>query len=176
MYAHPGVAMNHPTPPFSPRPAPANADETSRYVDPDAAAAERTYALFTHLVGLLSLTTAGIPFLGLIGTGIMWAIKRAESPFLDDHGRQAVNFQISLLIYYVVGGFVLVVFGIVTFGIGAILLPVAMLGFVALSIIGSVRGAMASHRGEYYRYPMTIQFLRGPTDWTPSEGRVKTPF
>lgn len=122
-------------------------------VDEHTTPNERTYALWTHLVGFASLSSGSIPFLGLIGTVIMWRIRAADSPFLDDHGREATNFQISLALYYLMG----IVFSIVTVGLGAtIVFPVLL----ALSIIGQVRGAMAAHRSEYYRYPCCIRFLQ----------------
>jgi uncharacterized Tic20 family protein len=104
---------------------------------------ERTYATFQHL----TLLTAGVfPLLAAI---IMWRIRARESPFLDDHGRESVNFQISLLIYFVAG---------------TILIPLIVgipiiIGTIALGIVGMILGAMAGGRGEYFRYPATIRLL-----------------
>ncbi len=113
--------------------------QTGRYVDDTAGNDQRTYAVFNHLVGLASMLE--FLFAGLIGALIMWQIKSKDSDFLDDHGREAVNFQISLLLYTVA-----------SFGA---LLPVVMV----LRLVGCIRGAMAANRGEYYRYPMCIRFL-----------------
>lgn len=125
------------------------------YVDPHADESERTYATFLHLVGLLSLLDAMV--LGLVGSIVMWRIKAKVSPFLDDHGREAVNFQLSLLLYTFVGS---AFFAIFTLGLGV--LPwIAAIYIVRL--IGCIRGAMASHRGEYYRYPVCIRFISAPT-------------
>jgi len=125
-----------------------------RYVDDQAAPDERTYATFQHLVGLLSLLDATV--LGLIGAIVMWRIKARQSPFLDDHGREAVNFQLSLLLYLIVGS---VIFGIITLGFGA-MLWIGVIWIVRL--IGGVLGAMAASRGEYFRYPVCIRFLKEP--------------
>jgi len=115
-----------------------------RVVDPHALEWERTYAMFTHL-SLLTIHF-GLP---LIPTLIMWLIKRDQSPYVDDHGREAMNFQISLLIYYVVG----IVLSMVCIGI-----PV-LIATYALGIIGMILASMAANRGEFYRYPMCIRFL-----------------
>ena len=131
-----------------------------RAYDRSADSSERTYALFTHLVGFVSISSGGIPFLGLIGTIIMWRIKAAESPFLDDHGREATNFQLSLIFYTLLG----VIFTIVTVGLGALLAIPGMIALVVLSIIGQVRGAMAANRGEYYRYPCCVRFIKASDD------------
>ncbi len=134
--------------------------------DEDAPEGERNYALLNHLAGLLALAGGGIPFIGLIATAVLWRVRHKESPFLDDHGREATNFQISLLVY-VVGGIVAgVVFSIVTIGIGAPLVAVGavvgMIFIVVLSLVGCIRGAMAAYRGEFYRYPMCLRWLKEP--------------
>lgn len=130
--------------------------------DRDATADNATYAVFNHLAGLLSLISGGIPFASLIATLIMWRMKKDESPFLDDHGREAVNFQLSLMLYWAVGAVVGTVFAIVTLGLGSALLPVGGLLLIALNLIGSIRGARAAGRREYYRYPMNIRFIANP--------------
>jgi uncharacterized Tic20 family protein len=93
-----------------------------------------------------------VPLAGLIGSAIMWKVKSDASPYLDDHGRDAVNFQISLLVYNIM--FLILI--VPTLGLSA-LGPIFTL---VLALVGCIRGAMASNRGEYYRYPMTIRFLK----------------
>lgn len=123
-------------------------DGKGRVVDGQAAEWERTYSMFTHLT-LLAVHFLPLP---VIAPLIMWLIKRDQSPFVDDHGREAINFQISLLIYALV---VVPLAAILTCGIGAIL----WLGVWALGIVGMILAAVAAHRGQYYRYPATIRFL-----------------
>ena len=123
--------------------------------DPLADEAERTWAMFNHLVVLLSLGSVNI--LGTVGAIVMWRLRAARSPFLDDHGREATNFCITLAIYFVG----VIVVGVVTMGV---LAPPAMLALAALCVVGSVRGALAANRGEFYRYPMTIRFIDPPAD------------
>lgn len=122
--------------------------ERDRYIDPDAVEGERMYAMFTHLSSLLMLFT-GLPVVWAL---IMWAIRRKDSPFLDDHGMEAIRFQLSLLIYTLL----LVPVGFITLGVGAIL---GGFGLLALGIVGTVLAAQAAHRGEYFRYPMTLRFF-----------------
>ena len=125
-----------------------------RWIDDGAPEAHRTYALFNHLVGLLSLLD--LTLAGPIGTLVMWRIKAKESDFLDDHGREAMNFQISLLIYSAVA----VGLGVITLGLA---LPVAIFAVWVLRLVGCIRGALAANRGEYYRYPMCIRLISEPT-------------
>lgn len=139
-------------------------DETSqsgRFVDAGVPSSERTYATFNHLVGAVSLASGGIPLGGLIGTLIMWRIKANESPFLNDHGREAVNFQLSLLTYAIGGSIALGIITVITFGFGAFLFPACLIGLNILNAIGCIRGAIAANRREYYRYPMCIRFISG---------------
>ena len=130
---------NHPEPPIN---------AAGRAFDPDATSDERTYAMFMHLSLLahmvLSIIAIGIPI-------IMWAVKKDDSPFLDDHGREAINFQISLAIYSVL----LVPIGFCTFFFGFFL----YIPLYILAVIGMIYAAIAANRGEFYRYPMTFRFL-----------------
>ena len=61
----------------------------------------RSYATFTHIVPLIS-HLGGPIVVPIVAAIIMWQIKKDQSPFIDDHGREAVNFQISLAIYWLV--------------------------------------------------------------------------
>lgn len=119
-----------------------------RIVDGQAQEWERTYAMFNHL----SLLTFHV-LLPVIPALVMWLIKRERSPFVDDHGREAVNFQISLVLYALV---VVPIVGLLTCGIGWVLW-VAVYG---LGIVGMILGAVAANKGEYFRYPACIRFLR----------------
>jgi uncharacterized protein len=117
-----------------------------RLVDPHAQEWERTYAMFTHLA-LISIHFG----LAIVPTLIMWLVKRDKSPFVDDHGREAMNFQISLLVYALAA----LVLSIVTCGAGMVLyIPIYILG-----IVGMILASVAANKGQYYRYPMTIRFL-----------------
>ena len=128
--------------------APMEAPETSegkRLVDPHAQEWERLYATFTHLT--LLLFHVAIPVAPAV---VMWLIKREKSPFVDDHGREAINFQISLLLYYILGGLL-----VPACGLGLVLIIAAY----ALGIVGMILASVAANKGEYYRYPATVRFL-----------------
>lgn len=128
-------------------------NERGRAFDPDVKAEERSFALWMHLSLLahiiLSVVAIVIPI-------IMWQVKKDQSPFLDDHGREAVNFQISLLIWSVVFTLVAIPVGILTCGIGIV---IALVPYV-IGIVGMIQASSAANRGEFYRYPMTIRFFK----------------
>ena len=120
----------------------------SRLVDPDAARSERTTAVVMHLATYAYVV---FPPAFLIPLAL-WLIKREESPFLDDHGKEALNFHISLVLY------ILLAFPLIlAMGFGLVLLfliiPVCSLIFPGIA-------AYAASKGEYYRYPVTIRLLR----------------
>ncbi len=112
---------------------------------PEADSDSRAWAVAAHL-----LPWVGVGFLGPL---IVWLIKREESPFVEEHAREALNFQISFLIYMIVSALLmLVIIGFFLFiGIG-------IFGFVVM-IIAAVKAA----NGERYRYPLTIRFISPKT-------------
>lgn len=113
-----------------------------RLVDGTVDSGDRAYAVFNHLVFLL----VPCPVLPQL---IMWLIKKDDSPFLDDHGKEAVNFQISLCVIAAIGGLLVVV------GVGLLVL----LALPWFGIICTIIAAVAAGRGEYFRYPMTIRLI-----------------
>jgi len=106
---------------------------------------ERTYSMFMHLTVVL-YHVIPIP---IVAPLVMWLIKKEQSAFVDDQGREAVNFQISLVVYAILAGILFMC------GIGVLL----MLGVYALGIVGCILGSIAAHKGQYFRYPMTIRFI-----------------
>lgn len=115
-----------------------------RVIDPDAPHGERTYATFVHLSAIIgNVLTVGIPGLSLIAPLVMWQVRKKDSPFLDDHGREAVNFQITLLLI-----------SIASFGI--LYIPAAIFGLVV-----NIIAAVSASKGEFYRYPMCLRIIGG---------------
>ncbi len=108
---------------------------------------DRNYALVMHLAPIAALILGPAVALGVIAVPIMWMVKKGESTFIDDHGRDLVNFGISMF---------LLSFGLMMTLIGAILVPVLLV----VAAISMIRGAMAAGNGEYFRYPMTFRFFK----------------
>jgi uncharacterized Tic20 family protein len=90
---------------------------------------------------------------------VLWLIKRDQSGFVDKSGKSALNFQISVWLYGVLGGVAAFVLGFVTCGVGWLLMiPVGIAFFVAC-LVFPILAAMAANRGEVYRYPLVIAFF-----------------
>jgi uncharacterized Tic20 family protein len=109
---------------------------------------ERTYTTFLHMTALTGLF--GVPVIGAV---IMWAIKKDSSVYVADHGKEAMNFQLSLTIYFVVG------FLLALTGIGACVGGPLIVATYILGIVGMVLAAVAANQGRYYRYPMCLRMI-----------------
>ena len=126
-------------------------NERGRAYDPNVDDKTCSYALWIHVAALIAqiatVSSGGIAFfIPCLVAALMWQIRK-DDPYIDDHGREAVNFQLSLIFL----GLILIPISIVTCGVGAVL----YVGLPILTIIGGVMAAMAAYRGEYFRYPMT---------------------
>ncbi len=106
---------------------------------------DRNYAIGMHLSPLV-LSILGLFPLSLLAPLVLWLARRQESVFDDDHGREIINFILSVLLWHLITA--------ITF-VGLIFWPVLWV----VAIVSCIRGAIAAGSGEYFRYPMTIRFL-----------------
>jgi uncharacterized Tic20 family protein len=114
---------------------------------PSVEAKDRTWVILCHLTALTLFI--GIPFGNIIGPLVIWLLKKQDSAAVDWHGKESLNFQISMTIYGLIAGLSCFVF------IGFVLLPVVLLAIAILVVIASIKAS----NGEAYRYPLTIRFL-----------------
>jgi uncharacterized Tic20 family protein len=115
---------------------------------------DRTWALASHVGTLVSAWFA----FGFLAPLLVMLLKN-DSPFVRRHAVESLNFQISLLIYGVVGTVVALVLTFATFGIGLfVIIPVvAILALVVLVLI--IVATVKASNGEDYRYPFTLRFI-----------------
>ena len=112
------------------------------YHDPAQVPSEsRGWSAAAHLVPLIGL--------GFIAPLVIWLIKRDEDAFVEEHAREALNFQISYLIYMIVSGILILLL------IGILLIIVIGIGGFVLMIVAGVKAAS----GQEYRYPFIIRFV-----------------
>jgi hypothetical protein len=107
----------------------------------------RNWAMACHLAAFSGFI---IPFGSLLGPLIVWAIKKDEDPFINDQGKEAINFQLTMLIGFVVSIILMFVF------IGVLLIA----ALVVYSIVMVIIAAMKANEGIQYRYPYTIHFFK----------------
>ena len=107
---------------------------------------EKMWGMLCHLSALAGFV---IPFGNIIAPLVIWILKKEEFPFVDDQGKEALNFQISLTIYFIAGAILLIV------GIGFVILPIVAVFGLIMIIIASIK----ANEGEKYRYPITIRLI-----------------
>ena len=103
--------------------------------------------MFAHLSALAGFV---VPFGNVIGPLVIWQIFKERSAFVDVHGKESVNFQITISIAYLVS--IILIFVL----IGVALLAVLGIASVVLFVIAAVK----ANNGEYYQYPLTIRFIK----------------
>ncbi len=120
-----------------PSPPPERRDESWDAIDRQKATAEpssedRNLATICHIVAF---------FTYFIMPLIVWQMNKDKSKFLSEHAKEALNFQITLTIYYLVG---------------CLIFPVVLV----YEIVYVVLAAHAASRGELYRIPLNIRFIK----------------
>lgn len=114
---------------------------TVGYQGPPPSDDAKTMAMLAHLLAIV------LPFLGPL---LIWLLKKDTSPFIDDQGKEALNFQITVLI----AGFVAA--ATLCIGIGLVLLPIVGIGNLVLCIIAG----MKAKEGIAYRYPFALRLIK----------------
>jgi hypothetical protein len=143
---------------------------------------QRNIATFIHLS---TFTRFIFPLGNFIGPIVLWVANKDKSDFIDSHGKQALNFQISILLYAIILGMITIPFFVfslfdgfnfldidafnsihisltkpspllyITGGFGFI----AVVGFI-LELVFIVKASLAAKEGAYFKYPLTINFLK----------------
>jgi uncharacterized Tic20 family protein len=107
---------------------------------------EKTWGMLAHLSALAGFV---IPFGSVLGPLIVWLMKKDEMPFVDDQGKESLNFQITIAIGIVICIILFVVL------VGFVLLP--LLGLFALIMI--IMAALEANKGKRYRYPFALRLI-----------------
>ncbi len=101
---------------------------------------DKTMGMLAHLLGM---------FVGFWGPLIIWLVKKDESPFVDDEAKEALNFQISRMIYWTIVSALSMVF------IGFLIMPVLAIFELVVMILGTIEAT----KGGGYKYPLCIRFI-----------------
>jgi len=108
---------------------------------------ERNWAVFCHLGGFAGLVLPGIG--QVIAPLVLWLLRREQSAFVDHHGREALNFQISMTLYAIVAA------ALMWLLIGFLLIFVVL----GVQFVFMVIASVAASQGERYRYPLTLRLI-----------------
>ncbi len=102
---------------------------------------EKMWAMLCHI---------GAIVLGFIAPLVIWLVKKDESPLVDDQGKEALNFQITMTIAAIVATILMSVF------VGFLLMPAVAIFNLIMVIIAGIK----ANEGEKYRYPVNIRFIK----------------
>lgn len=123
-------------------------DEEPRIEALEPGSDARLWAMIAHLAGFLGYF---IPVIGsLIGPLIIWQLKKDLHPFVDDQGKEALNFQITVAIAVAVCLLLMIV------AIGFLLIWVVGIGAIVLMIIAAIK----ANEGTAYRYPFCLRLIK----------------
>lgn len=129
--------------PDGPDPTPASSP-TGRLRQDGVSGSDRNMAVAIHLSPLVMLGVLGP--LALAVPLVLWLIRKDDSPFVDDHGREVLNFGVSFVLLHLLLGVTV---------IGMVFFPVLWI----VGIVNVIRGAVSAGSSEYFRYPLTIRLF-----------------
>jgi hypothetical protein len=115
---------------------------------PQVSKDEQNWAMICHLAALSGFL---IPFGNIVGPLIVWLIKRAEMPLVDRHGKEALNFQITVTIA------IIICIPLMFILIGIPLVFAVGIGALVLTIMAAVKVSSGNFD---YRYPLTIRLVK----------------
>ncbi|MDT8302132.1 MAG: DUF4870 domain-containing protein [Sedimentisphaerales bacterium] len=108
----------------------------------------RMWAMICHLSGLAGII---LPASGnIVAPLIVWQIKKDNNPFIDEQGKEAVNFQISMSIYLIAS----IILSFICIGVPLIIATIIV--FFVFTLIAAVK----ANNGLHYRYPLTLRFIK----------------
>ncbi|WP_257447408.1 DUF4870 domain-containing protein [Archangium lipolyticum] len=113
---------------------------------PAPTADEKTWGMIAHLSALVA-SVVGFPFLGPL---IVMLTKGKESPWVEQHAKEALNFQITATVAIWVSAFTMFCL------VGFVLLPLVGLAALVLTVLAGIK----ANNGEMYRYPATIRLVK----------------
>ena len=111
---------------------------------------DRNLAMLAHLLGIVS---------GFVGALIIWLIKKDQSAYIDEQGKEALNFQITVMIGYVIAWILMYLL------IGFFLIPILMI----CNLVFCILAAVAVSKGGHYRYPVILRLLKWPQSHRPKK-------
>jgi uncharacterized Tic20 family protein len=111
------------------------------YAGPPPAQEDKTMALLAHVLGI---------FTYFIGPLIIWLVKKDQSPFVNDQGKEALNWQITMTILAFIGALTACI------GIGVVIIPAVSI----LNIVFCIMAAVEANKGVAYRYPYVLRLIK----------------
>ncbi len=124
-----------------------NKDNLAETQEEELSKDEKNWGMFCHLSSFAGLF---IPFGMIIAPLVIWLMKKDEYDFVDDQGKESLNFQITIAIAILVSSTLII------FIIGFFLIFIVGLYWMIMVIIATIK----TEQGETYRYPITIRLIK----------------
>ena len=122
-------------------------EEQPQQIENQPSKDERTWAMLCHFSAFAGLI---FPFGNFLAPLIIWLIKKEELPFVEDQGKEVLNFQISMTIYLLISGMLCIIL------IG---IPI-IIGLVIYCFIITIIAAISANDGKSYRYPINLRLIK----------------
>ncbi len=122
-------------------------EEQPQQIENQPSKDERTWAMLCHFSAFAGLI---FPFGNFLAPLIIWLIKKEELPFVEDQGKEVLNFQISMTIYF----------------IGSLILIIVLIGIPILIVLGifnviiTIIAGIKANDGKSYRYPINLRLIK----------------
>jgi len=108
---------------------------------------EKTWGMLAHLSSLVGFV---IPFGNVLGPLVVWMIKKETMPFVDDQGKEALNFQITVMIA-----------GLICIPLMFVLIGIPLMFVVAIAwLVLSIMAGLKAQNGVAYRYPFALRLIK----------------
>lgn len=107
----------------------------------------RNWGMFCHLSAFLGFI---VPLGNILGPLVIWLIKKNEYPFVDDQGKEALNFQITIFIAAVISMLLMFIF------IGFLLIFAVAIYAIVMIIVAAIK----ANEGVAYRYPYALRLIK----------------
>ncbi|HEY4108444.1 DUF4870 domain-containing protein [Puia sp.] len=104
---------------------------------------ERMLAILSHVLAI-------VPGIGILGPLIIWLIKKDESPFVNESAKESLNFQITIIVGWIIGWLTAVVL------IGLFILAAVAIANFVLVIIATIK----TSENKIYRYPFNLRLIK----------------
>jgi hypothetical protein len=102
---------------------------------------DKTMAILSHALCIIG---------GFIAPLIIYLVKKDDSPFATAHAKESLNFQLTMLIAYIVSFILMIIL------IGVLLMVLIGIANLVLIIIASIKAS----EGKFYKYPFSIKFIK----------------
>lgn len=132
---------------MSDNPTPSQEETTNQSVETGLTQDDKTMGMLCHLAAFAGLI---IPFGSLIGPLVVWQMKKDQSPYIDYHGKESLNFQITMAIAFFVS-FILM-FVVIGFFL--------IVGLAIFELVVIIIASIKANEGVEYQYPVNFRFIK----------------